>query len=59
LSSYSSQDNRGFKCIGAMGSLELILVVNDVDTIEVEEPFVVVQEDELVKKLKEIVQIPP
>jgi hypothetical protein len=42
-----------------MGSLELILVVNDVDTIEVEEPFVVVQEDELVKKLKEIVQIPP
>jgi hypothetical protein len=42
LFSYSSQDNWGFKCIGAMGSLELKLMVDDVDTIkEVEEPFIV------------------
>jgi hypothetical protein len=43
-----------------MGSPEHKLVVDDVNTIEeVEEPFVVAQENELIKKLKETMQIPP
>ncbi len=50
---YSSQDNWGFKCIGAMGGPKPKLVVDDENTIkEVEEPFVSTQENELIKKLK-------
>jgi hypothetical protein len=42
-----------------MGSLELKLMVDDVDTIkEVEEPFIVAWENELIKNLKETMQIP-
>ncbi len=42
-----------------MGSPKPKLVVDDIDIIEeVEEPFVVAQEFGLIKKLKEIVEIP-